>query len=71
MAPRGCGLAVLNCKRQGQQQDARIAIQVRDISGLTMKRFTRISASDWDEIDMKKFMPSQYPVRRLCMKQES
>ncbi|KAF2181428.1 ankyrin, partial [Zopfia rhizophila CBS 207.26] len=62
---RGLGLAILHCKERGGQ-DKMIAIYVRDLN-LTMERFERVQSEEFEQFDLSKFKPSQYPVRRICI----
>lgn len=62
---RGLGLAILHCKERGGE-DTLVAIYVRDLN-LTMKRFERVQSGEFGRLDLRKFRPSQYPVRRICI----
>jgi ankyrin repeat protein len=59
------GLAILHCKRKGQ--DKQVAIYARDLFG-TMETFERVMSDKLEEFDQKKYRPSQYPMRTICIK---
>ena len=61
---RALGVAVLHCREEGS--DKFIAIYVRDLF-LTLQRFRRVQTEELGQIDLKKFRPSQYPFRRICV----
>src|SRR5699024_1742044 len=61
---RALGVAVLHCKQEGS--DKFIAIYVRDLF-LTLQRLRRVQTKEFELIDLKKFRPSQYPFRRICV----
>lgn len=64
---RGIGLAILHCKEQTDQGNLRlIAIYVKDLS-LTMELFMRVESHTLEKVVLKKFRPSQYPVRKICI----
>lgn len=63
--PRGLGLAILHCKERGVE-DRPIAIYVRDIYG-TMQTFERVTSQKLEQLDLRKFRSSQYPMRKLCV----
>ncbi|PHH93032.1 hypothetical protein CDD83_2142 [Cordyceps sp. RAO-2017] len=63
--PRGLGMAILHCKERGGE-DMPLAIYVRDLF-LTMERFERLRSEDVERIDVRRFRPSQYPMRRICI----
>ncbi|KAK2594850.1 hypothetical protein QQS21_007438 [Conoideocrella luteorostrata] len=65
IGPRGLGLAILNC-RERDGKDKPIAIYVRDTS-LTMERFERVYSEKFERLDLRKFRPSQYPMRTVCI----
>ena len=62
---RGLGLAILHCKERGGD-DTWIAIYVRDLD-MTMERFERVQSEELESLDLRKFGPSEYPVRRICI----
>lgn len=62
---RGFGLAILHCKKKGRENKP-IAIYVRDLL-FTMQRFKRVHSKDFKQLDLRKFVPSQYPIRRICV----
>jgi hypothetical protein len=64
---RGLGLAVLQCAERGKK-DMLIAIYLRDIS-LTMECFERVWCEELTQINLGPFRPSQYPSRRICVRQ--
>jgi ankyrin repeat protein len=61
----GLGLAILHCKERGGE-DKLIAIYVRDLF-LTMEKFSRVWSEKFETFDRRKFRPSQYPMRRICI----
>ncbi|KAL4888349.1 ankyrin repeat-containing domain protein [Aspergillus ambiguus] len=65
IGPRGLGLAILHCKER-HEEDRLVTIYVKDIS-LTMERFERVESANLEQVDLKRFRPSQYPVRRICV----
>jgi hypothetical protein len=65
IGPRGLGLAILHCKERGGE-DKPIAIYVKDLF-LTMDRFERVWSEEFEQLDLRKFRPSQYAMRRICI----
>ncbi|KAL6816109.1 ankyrin repeat-containing domain protein [Trichoderma camerunense] len=63
--PRGLGVAILHCKERGVE-DRPIAIYVRDLFG-TMQTFERVRSEKLEQLDLRKFRSSQYPMRKLCV----
>ncbi|KAL7935392.1 ankyrin repeat-containing domain protein [Trichoderma chlorosporum] len=63
--PQGLGVAILHCKRRGVD-DRPIAIYIRDLSG-TMQTFERVKSETLEQLDLRKFRFSQYPMRKLCI----
>ncbi|KAJ5552381.1 hypothetical protein N7494_001759 [Penicillium frequentans] len=64
---RGIGLAILHCKDQTDKDNLRfIAIYVKDLS-LTMELFMRVESHTFEKVVLKRFRPSQYPVRKICI----
>ena len=61
---RALGLVVLHCKQEGS--DKFIAIYVRDLF-FTLQQFRRVQTEKFELVDLKKFRPSQYPFRRICI----
>lgn len=61
----GLGLAILPCK-ENHVGDEPIAIYVRDLE-LTMERFQRVETEKFELFDLKRYRPSQYPFRRMCI----
>jgi ankyrin repeat protein len=68
MGPRGVGLAILHCKERGGE-DEPIAIYVQDLF-LTMDQFERVWSQGFKRLDLKEFRPSQYPMRRIWIRQK-
>ncbi|KAL9489368.1 hypothetical protein ACSS6W_001645 [Trichoderma asperelloides] len=64
--PRGLGMAILHCKERGGE-DKPLAIYLRDTT-LTMELFERVYSESLDRIDLQKFRPSQYPMRKICIR---
>jgi hypothetical protein len=64
--PRGLGLAILHCKEKGGE-DKPIAIHVRDLF-LTMNQFERVRSEEFERLDLRRLRPSQYPMRRVCIR---
>ncbi|KAH8586888.1 hypothetical protein B0O99DRAFT_527789, partial [Bisporella sp. PMI_857] len=62
---QGLGVAILHCKERGGE-DKLISIYVRDLF-LTMERFERVQSEEFERLDVRKFRPSQYPMRRMCI----
>ncbi|RFU35640.1 hypothetical protein B7463_g731, partial [Scytalidium lignicola] len=62
----GLGLAVLHCEESGKE-DKPIAIYVKDLF-LTMEQFERVRSEQFEWVDLRKIRPSQYPVRRICVR---
>lgn len=64
---RGIGLAILPCKDKTDKDDLRlISIYVKDLS-LTMEHFMRVETHTLEKVILKRFRPSQYPVRRISI----
>lgn len=64
---RGIGLAILHCKEQTDTDNLRlIAIYVKDLS-LTMELFMRVESHILEKVVLKRFRPSKYPVRKICI----
>jgi ankyrin repeat protein len=66
IGPRGLGLAILHCKERGGE-DKPIAIYVKDLF-LTMDRFERVWSEEFERLNLRKFRPSQYAIRRICIR---
>ncbi|KAI9782388.1 MAG: hypothetical protein M1839_005261 [Geoglossum umbratile] len=66
IGPRGLGLAILHCKERGGE-DKPIAIYVKDLF-LTMDQFERVWSEEFERLDLRKFRPSQYAMRRICIR---
>ncbi|KAI9772610.1 MAG: hypothetical protein M1839_002423 [Geoglossum umbratile] len=66
IGPRGLGLAILHCKER-DGGDKPIAIYVKDLF-LTMDRFERVWSEEFKQLDLRKFRPSQYAMRRICIR---
>ncbi|KAH7114708.1 hypothetical protein B0J13DRAFT_488008, partial [Dactylonectria estremocensis] len=64
--PRGVGLAILHC-RETAEDDKPIAIYVKDLF-LTMDQFERVRSEEFERLDLRTFEPSQYPMRRICIR---
>ncbi|KAJ5930996.1 HET-domain-containing protein [Penicillium verhagenii] len=65
MGPQGLGLAILHCK-DIQEENKMIAIYLKDCY-LTMEQFQRVGHGNFHQVDLTKFNPFQYPVRRICV----
>ncbi|PTB66973.1 ankyrin, partial [Trichoderma citrinoviride] len=66
MGARGIGLAILQCTiRDGDKRP--IAIYVKDQSW-TMEDFERVRSDEWELLDLRNFISTQYPLRRLCIR---
>jgi ankyrin repeat protein len=63
---QGLGLVVLHCKER-DGGNAPIAIFVRD-SFLTMSQFERVRSETFQPLDLGRLRPSQYPLRRVCIR---
>jgi ankyrin repeat protein len=63
---RGLGMALLHCKKAGEEDDKFIAILVRD-KDLTMEQFKRVRPEETRFVSLKDWRPSQYPVRKICI----
>jgi ankyrin repeat protein len=61
----GLGLAILDCK-ETSGEDKSIAIYLKD-SHLCMKQFKRVQSESVEQLDLNIFLPSQYPVRSICV----
>ncbi|KAM5341746.1 hypothetical protein ACJ41O_014777 [Fusarium nematophilum] len=66
MGERGVGLAILPCTKVGNR-DELIGVFLRD-PFLTMEYFERCKIEKLELIDLRKFSPSQYPRRSLCVR---
>ncbi|KJK60961.1 ANK ankyrin repeat protein [Aspergillus parasiticus SU-1] len=66
IGPRGLGLAILHCKEEGEG-DRLIALYVRDSKYLTMERFERVHSEGFKQLDLRKYRPSQYPMRQMII----
>ncbi|KAE8143740.1 hypothetical protein BDV38DRAFT_276820 [Aspergillus pseudotamarii] len=66
IGPRGLGLAILHCKEEGGGERL-IALYVRDSEFLTMERFERVHSEDFKRLDLRKYRPSQYPMRQMII----
>jgi len=66
IGPQGLGLAILHCKERGGE-DKPIAIYVKDLF-LTMDQFKRVWSEKFERLDLRKFRPSQYAMRRICIR---
>ncbi|KAI2888328.1 hypothetical protein CBS76997_8234 [Aspergillus niger] len=67
----GLGVAILNCVErtctERTQQDKVIAIYLEDLT-FTMHLFKRVQSGLLRHIDLRIFQPTQYPVRRICVR---
>jgi len=63
----GLGLAILHCKENGKD-DKLIAIYLQD-PFLTMEYFRRVRCENSILLDLRKFKSSQYPLKRICVRQ--
>ncbi|GLA05528.1 hypothetical protein AnigIFM60653_006020 [Aspergillus niger] len=67
----GLGVAILNCVErtctERTQQDKVIAIYLEDLT-FTMHLFKRVQSGLLRHIDLRIFRPTQYPVRRICVR---
>ena len=66
IGPQGLGLAILHYKERGGE-DKPIAIYMKDLL-LTMDRFKRVWSKEFKRLNLRKFRPSQYPIRRICIR---
>ncbi|KAH6877076.1 putative ankyrin repeat-containing protein [Thelonectria olida] len=66
LGQHGTGLAILHCTEIGNE-DHLLSIYLRD-SFLTMEHFERCRTDSLKLISLRKFSPSQYPTRNLCIK---
>ncbi|KAE8164565.1 ankyrin repeat-containing domain protein [Aspergillus tamarii] len=66
IGPRGLGLAILHCKEEGGEERL-IALYVRDSEFLTMERFERVHSEVFKRLDLRKYRPSQYPMRQMII----
>lgn len=64
--PRGLGMAILHCKER-DGEDKPLAIYLRDTT-LTMELFERVCSESFERVDLPKFRPSQYPMRKICIR---
>lgn len=64
VGPQRLGLAILHCRRKGE--DKPVAIYARDLFG-TMETFERVMSDQIEVFDRKKHRPSQYPMRTICI----
>lgn len=62
----GLGLIILHCTEVGNR-DHLIAVHLRD-SFLTMEHFERCKTEEFRLINLKRFSPSQYPTRSICIR---
>ncbi|GMF72604.1 unnamed protein product [Aspergillus oryzae] len=67
IGPRGLGLAILHCKEEGEGERL-IALYVRDSEFLTMERFERVCSEGFNQLDLRKYRPSQYPMRQMIIR---
>ncbi|RFU81844.1 ankyrin repeat-containing domain [Trichoderma arundinaceum] len=65
LRPQGLGLAILQCKKGGRD-DRPIAIYIRDIFG-TMETFERVKSEKFEQLNLRRFRQSQYPIRKMCI----
>lgn len=59
------GIAILHCKYKNDEGGL-IAIYLQDTS-LTMKLFRRVDSANFSRLDLTKFKPYPYPLRRICI----
>lgn len=64
--PGGLGMAILHCEEKNGE-DKPLAIYLRDTT-LTMELFERVCSEGLESIDLQKFRPSQYPMRKICIR---
>lgn len=64
--PGGLGMAILHCKER-DGKDKPLAVYLRDTT-LTMELFERVSSESLERIDLQNFRPSQYPMRKICIR---
>ncbi|KAK4464533.1 ankyrin repeat-containing domain protein [Cladorrhinum samala] len=63
----GLGLAILNCKQdEGGGEDKPIAIHVRDTT-FAMAQFERVRSSELEQVDLRKYRQSAFPLRRMSI----
>ncbi|UKZ92780.1 uncharacterized protein TrAFT101_007716 [Trichoderma asperellum] len=64
IGPQRLGLAILHCRRKGE--DKPVAIYARDLFG-TMETFERVMSEKLEHFDRRKYRLSQYPMRKMCI----
>ncbi|KAL6910520.1 ankyrin repeat-containing domain protein [Trichoderma evansii] len=64
--PGGLGMALLHCEEKNGE-DKPLAIYLRDTT-LMMELFERVCSESLESIDLQKFRPSQYPLRKICIR---
>ncbi|KJK65517.1 ANK ankyrin repeat protein [Aspergillus parasiticus SU-1] len=65
----GLGLAILHCaESDANDQKPLVAIYMQDVF-LTMQHFQRLHCGRFVHLTLEDLKPSQYPLRRLCVKQ--
>ncbi|KAH8123378.1 hypothetical protein FP744_10005958 [Trichoderma asperellum] len=64
IGPQKLGLAILHCRRKGE--DKPVAIYARDLFG-TMETFERVMTEKLEHFDRRKYRLSQYPMRTICI----
>ncbi|KAK2758999.1 hypothetical protein FQN54_003097 [Arachnomyces sp. PD_36] len=63
----GLGLGILPCVRHGNK-NVFLAIYLKDQS-FTMERFERVRYHRLELVDLTFFLPSQFPMRQICIQQ--
>jgi ankyrin repeat protein len=63
---QGFGMGILHCRDQSRKREL-IVIPLRDVH-LTMELFERLPSLDFERLDVRNLRPSQYPLRKLCIR---
>ncbi|OQE17250.1 hypothetical protein PENSTE_c021G01308 [Penicillium steckii] len=63
---RGLGMALLHCRKTGEEDDKYIAVFVRD-QDMTMEQFRRVRSEEISSVSLKDWKPSQCPMRKICI----
>ncbi|RDH35948.1 ankyrin repeat-containing domain protein [Aspergillus welwitschiae] len=63
----GLALAILNCIDRAKG-DLLVALYLRD-PFMTMEQFERVQCTELNYTDLRKYKCTQYPMRRICVKQ--
>jgi len=63
---RGLGMALLHCRKAGEEDDKYVAILVRDLD-MNMEQFRRVRSEETRLVSLKDWRPSQYSARKICI----